>query len=168
MYIGVLSDTHFYFDDCLKRFFEPVDVLWHAGDFGNIAVADEIVKFKPLVGVHGNVDGMDIRAVYPEYQAFMVEEMKVLMKHIGGFPGRYDYDAFRLIASKRPDIFVCGHSHILRIMNDKKFKMLVINPGAAGLQGLHLVRTAVRFHIDGKDIHNLEVGEWERTYKPIE
>ena len=162
MYIGVLSDTHGSFDDTLMKFFDPVDVLWHAGDFGGIAVADKILLFKPLVGVHGNCDGIDVRVSYPEIQVFEAEGVKVLMKHIGGYPGRYDYSAFGMIAKHKPGIFVCGHSHILKVMNDSKFNLLSINPGAAGHQGFHNVRTAIRFHIDDGHIHDMEVGEWNR------
>jgi len=164
-YIGLLSDTHCFFDDKLKKFFEPVGVIWHAGDFGNIATADTIAKFKPLIGVYGNCDGIEVRSAHPYIQSFNVEGKKILMMHIGGFPGRYDYKALQLINAHKPDIFVCGHSHILRVMNDQKYNMLSINPGAAGIQGFHIVRTAIRFHIDNGDIHDMEVGEWERALR---
>lgn len=165
MYVGIISDTHGIFDDKLKAFLDPVDVIWHAGDFGTIAVADQLAAFKPLIGVHGNCDGIETRVSYPLSQVFEAEELKVAMTHIGGFPGKYDYDAFCLIARQRPDIFVCGHSHILRVIRDNKFNMLTINPGAAGLQGIHKVRTAIRVHIDGKEMHDMEVGEWERVFR---
>lgn len=161
-YIGLLSDTHCCFDDHLKEFFKDVDVIWHAGDFGNTVTSDAIAKVKPLIGVYGNCDGYDVRAIHPYIQIFEVEGMKVLMMHIGGYPGRYDYKALQLIEAHRPDIFVCGHSHILKVINDKHYNMITINPGAAGIQGFHLVRTALRFHIDNGKIIDMEVGEWDR------
>lgn len=162
-YIGLLSDTHGLFDDKLKAFFEPVDVLWHAGDFGNLETADKIASFKPLIGVSGNCDGYDTRVIHPLVQTFEVEGMKVLMTHIGGYPGHYDLRAFALIERYAPNIFVCGHSHILKVINDKKNNLIAINPGAAGISGFHLVRTALRFHIKNGKIVDMEVGEWERT-----
>ena len=162
MYIGLISDTHCLFDEPLKRFLEPVDVIWHAGDFGNMATADAIAAFKPLVGVYGNCDGQDVRKVHPYVQVLSAGSRKILMMHIGGYPGRYDFNALRLIEAHRPDIFVCGHSHILKVVNDKARGMLVLNPGAAGRFGFHLVRTALRFHIDDGGIHDMEVGEWKK------
>ena len=162
-YIGLISDTHCLFDDKLKAFLEPVDVIWHAGDFGNGETAREIASFKPLVGVYGNCDGYDVRGAYPLTQVLDVEGKKVLMMHIGGYPGRYDYRALRLIEAHRPDIFVCGHSHILKVINDKHYNMLVLNPGAAGIQGFHLVRTALRFKIEAGVIKDMEVGQWPRN-----
>ena len=162
MYIGLISDTHCLFDEPLKRFLEPVDEIWHAGDFGNIETADAIAAFKPLKGVYGNCDGQDVRKVHPYIQLMNVEGKKILMMHIGGYPGRYDLNALRLIEAHRPDIFVCGHSHILKVVNDKARGMLVLNPGAAGKFGFHLVRTALRFHIDNGVIHDMEVGEWKK------
>ena len=163
MYVGLISDTHGRFADDVRNFLEPVDVIWHAGDFGTMDCADEIAGFKPLIGVYGNCDGADLRLTYPETQVFMAEDVKVAMTHIGGFPGRYDWEAYNLINHNKPRIFVCGHSHILRVMGDKKFDMMVFNPGSCGFQGIHKVRTALRFHIDGADIHDMEVGEWPRT-----
>lgn len=162
-FIGLISDTHCWFDNRLREFLKPVDVVWHAGDFGNVETYSDIVTFKPVVGVYGNCDGYDVREVCPRIQLFEVEGKKVLMMHIGGYPGRYDFQALRLIEAHRPDIFVCGHSHILKVVNDKHYNMLVLNPGAAGLQGFHLVRTALRFHIDDGKIHDMEVGEWKRS-----
>ena len=161
-YIGLISDTHCVFDDCLKKFLEPVDQIWHAGDFGNIATVDAIAKFKPLTGVYGNCYDQEIRLCQPPVQLFEIEGMKILMMHIGGYPGRYDYKALQLIYAHRPDIFICGHSHILKVMNDKSLGMLVINPGAAGIQGFHQVSTALRFRIENGTIKNMEVGEWDR------
>ncbi len=161
-YIGLISDTHCIFDEKIKSFLEPVDTIWHAGDFGNIETADAIARYKPLVGVYGNCDDTKVRSAQPYIQNFTVGGMKILMMHIGGYPGRYDYRALQLIEAHRPDIFICGHSHILKVVNDKSRGMLVINPGAAGIQGFHQVRTALRFRIEGGKITDMEVGEWER------
>jgi putative phosphoesterase len=163
MFIGLLSDTHGVFSDEFKEFFKDVDQIWHAGDFGGgFTTAAEIAAFKPLVGVVGNCDNYDLRWDYPVYKVFECEGMKVLMTHIGGYPGRYDPQARRLIDFHEPDIFVCRHSHILKVMRDEKRKMLTINPGASGVQGFHVVRTALRFHIDNGQIHNMEVFELDR------
>lgn len=162
-YIGLISDTHGYFDNKLREFLKPVDTIWHAGDFGTIDCYSDIVTCKDTLGVYGNCDGYDIRGYCPLIQLFEIEGKKVLMTHIGGYPGHYDYRALRMIEAHRPDIFVCGHSHILKVVNDRHYNMLVLNPGAAGIQGFHLVRTALRFHIDNGIIHDMEVGEWERA-----
>lgn len=162
-YIGLISDTHCVFDDKLKSFLQPVDSIWHAGDFGNIQTVDAIAAFKPLYGVHGNCDDQQIRLCQPPIRVGTVGGMKILMMHIGGYPGRYDWKAVQLIEAHRPDIFICGHSHILKVINDKKRNMLTINPGAAGVQGFHNVRTALRFKIENGTIKDMEVGEWERT-----
>ena len=162
MFIGLISDTHGIFDEPFRQFLEPVDEIWHAGDFGGIQTAEAIAAFKPLKGVYGNCDGYDVRLDYPLYQLFDCEGMKVLMTHIGGYPGRYDSRARALIDEFRPDLFVCGHSHILKVVNDEKRNMLVMNPGAAGIQGFHIVRTALRFRIEGADIRGLEVFELDR------
>ncbi len=161
-YIGLISDTHGTFDDKWRSFRAPVDEIWHAGDFGTLECADSIAAFKPLKGVYGNCDGYDIRADYPLYLSFESGGMSVLMTHIGGYPGRYDPRARALIDEIRPQIFVCGHSHILKVINDPKRDMLVVNPGAAGLFGFHKVRTALRFRIDSGDIHDMEVCEWDK------
>ena len=164
MFIGLISDTHGVFDQQFREFLEPVDEIWHAGDFGGgMQLAEEIAKFKPLVGVAGNCDNYDLRYIHPLHRFFECEGMKVLMTHIGGYPGRYDLRARALIYSYKPDIFVCGHSHILKVMRDPMYGgMMVINPGAAGIQGFHRVRTALRFHIDDGNIHDMEVFELER------
>ncbi len=166
MYIGIISDTHGVFSPEFKEFLSPVDQIWHAGDFGgSLNFADEIAAFKPLVGVYGNCDGQDIRLVYPEYQCFECEEHRVLMMHIGGRPGKYDWKARDLIAKYHPDIFVCGHSHILMVKNDPDAGLLYINPGACGIQGWHIERTALRVHIDGENIHGMELFRESRTLK---
>jgi len=161
--IGLLSDTHGCFDEKLYRFFEDVDELWHAGDIVSIDLADEIAAFKPLKAVSGNCDAWPVRTVYPEIQRFTEEGVEVLMMHIGGYPGNYTYAARQLIETAPPKLFISGHSHILKVMNDKHFRLLHINPGAAGIQGFHNVRTALRFVIDAGNIRDLEVGEWPRS-----
>lgn len=160
--IGLISDTHGTFDDVLQRFLADVDEVWHAGDFGNIETADAIAAFKPLRGVYGNIDGAVLRRVYPRWQQFECEQVKVVMTHIGGYPGRYYTGVADLLRTVRPKIFISGHSHILKVIYDKKLDLLHLNPGAAGLSGFHRVRTALRFVIDGERIEELEVGEWER------
>lgn len=158
MFIGIISDTHGVFSDDFKDFLSPVDEIWHAGDFGgSINFADSIAAFKPLKGVYGNCDGQDIRLVYPEYQCFECEGTRVLMMHIGGRPDKYDFKARELIGRYSPDIFVCGHSHILMVKNDPKAGFLYINPGACGLQGWQVERTALRVHIDEGKIHDMEL-----------
>ncbi|MDP3453050.1 MAG: metallophosphoesterase family protein [Bacteroidales bacterium] len=159
-YIGLLSDTHCFFDNKLREFFKDVDEIWHAGDFGNIAVSDAISSFKPLKGVYGNCDGHEVRLVHPYIHNFAIEGMRFLMIHIGGYPGRYDYRAMQLIAAHRPDVFICGHSHILKVINDRQNNLICINPGAAGIQGIHKVRTAIRFRVENGALQDMEVGEW--------
>ena len=158
MYIGLISDTHGSFDPEIREFLSPVDELWHAGDFGSGAdFAAGIASFKPLVGVYGNCDGQDIRHNYPSYQYFEREGLSVLMTHIGGSPGHYDLRAQALIEHCKPQIFVCGHSHILKVMQDRHFDMLYVNPGACGNQGWHTVKTALRFKIEAGEIKDMEV-----------
>ncbi|MBE6236331.1 MAG: metallophosphoesterase family protein [Bacteroidales bacterium] len=162
-YIGLISDTHGVFSDEFREFFSPVDEIWHAGDFGGgLELAAQIAAFKPLVGVAGNCDNYDLRFTHPLHRFFECEGMKVLMTHIGGYPGRYDVRARKLIDELRPDIFICGHSHILKVMRDTRRDMMVINPGAAGIQGFHVVRTALRFRMDQGRIFDMEVFELDR------
>lgn len=162
-YIGLISDTHGVFDTPFRDFLEPVDELWHAGDFGGgMSLAEELSAFKPLKGVAGNCDNHALRYEHPLFRFFECEGLKVLMTHVGGYPGRYDSRAIKLIEEHKPDIFVCGHSHILKVVRDTKRNMLVINPGAAGIQGFHVVRTALRFHIENGRIHSMEVFELDR------
>ena len=166
MFVGIISDTHGIFSPAFKKFLEPVDCIWHAGDFGGgIEFAEEIAAFKPLIGVHGNCDGRDIRDKYPEVKLIEEGGRRILLKHIGGSPGRYDKDAKVLIDSYKPDIFVCGHSHILKVMHDKERNMLYINPGAAGLQGWHIERTALRFKIDSSGPRDMELFRLPRSQK---
>lgn len=162
-YIGLISDTHGVFSDEFRAFLDPVDEIWHAGDFGGgLDLAAEIAAFKPLTGVAGNCDNHDLRYTHPLHRVFECEGLKVLMMHIGGYPGRYDANARRLIDQHKPDLFICGHSHILKVVRDTRRNMLVINPGAAGIQGFHLVRTALRFRLDAGRIYDMEVFELDR------
>ena len=158
--VGLLSDTHGYWDEKYLQYFESCDEIWHAGDIGSALVADRLAAFRPLRAVCGNCDGGELRYSFPEVLRFKVEQCEVLMKHIGGYPGRYDYRALQLINDHRPDVFICGHSHILKIINDKANNLFCINPGAAGIQGFHAVRTAIRFKVEEGAIKELEVGEW--------
>lgn len=157
--IGLLSDTHSYLDDAILQHIEGCDEIWHAGDFGNMAVADALAAVRPLRGVYGNIDGQDIRGRYPEHLRFQCEEVDVWMTHIGGYPGRYSPHVKEEILRHPPTLFICGHSHILKVMYDQKLQVLHLNPGAAGKQGWHKVRTLLRFSINGKRIEQLEVVE---------
>ena len=163
MKIGVISDTHGVFSDEFKRFLDPVDEIWHAGDFGGgIDFVHSISAFKPLVGEYGNCDAEEIRFECPLTELFDCAGRKVLMTHIGGYPGHYPLNVRAMIDRHRPDIFVCGHSHILKVMHDSQYDLLAVNPGAAGLQGWQVVRTALRFQIDSGKIHDMEVFELPR------
>jgi putative phosphoesterase len=160
--IGLLSDTHGTLNPRILDFFANCDQIWHAGDVGNIETADKLVSFKPLKAVYGNIDGNEIRLTYPKNQIFMCEEVKIFITHIGGYPGHYEKDARQLIETEKPGIFICGHSHILKVIYDKKHQLLHVNPGAAGNSGFHHVITCVRFVIDANDIRELEVFEKQR------
>ncbi len=160
--IGLLSDTHGFLHERLFPFFEKVDEIWHAGDFGSVDVADQLAAFKPLKGVYGNIDGQDVRVVYPQHQRFACEDVDVWMTHIGGYPGRYEQYVKPEIFNNPPKLFISGHSHILKVIYDKKLDFLHINPGAAGYKGFQKKCTAVRFVIDGKNIRDLEVWEIDR------
>lgn len=157
--IGLISDTHNYLDDAVFKHFDKCDEIWHGGDFGSAEIAAALNKFKPLRGVFGNIDGHDIRIDYPEVLTFSCEDISVLMIHIGGYPGKYTALAKKELLAVRPKIFISGHSHILKIIYDDKFRCLHLNPGAAGKQGWHKIRTLIRFDIDGTDIKNCEVIE---------
>lgn len=157
--IGLISDTHGYLDDAVFRHFENCDEIWHAGDFGSIEIADQLNAFKPLRGVYGNIDGQDIRLQYPEHLRFDCEELKVWITHIGGYPGKYSPGIREEIYRNPPGLFISGHSHILKVIYDKKISCLHLNPGAAGKQGWHKVRTLLRFCISGEKIHTLDVIE---------
>jgi putative phosphoesterase len=157
--IGLLSDTHNYLDDAVFKHFEHCDEIWHAGDFGTVDIGNRLRALKPLRGVYGNIDGYDVRSEFPEQLLFQCEEVKVLMKHIGGYPGKYAPGVRNTIIEQHPLLFIDGHSHILKVIYDDKLHCLHMNPGAAGIHGWHKVRTLIRFVIDGKDIKNCEVIE---------
>jgi uncharacterized protein len=158
--IGLLSDTHSYLDPQIFKYFSKCDEIWHAGDFGNVKISDELEAFKKLRGVYGNVDGSEIRKIHPLHNCFTIEGLDVWITHIGGYPGRYSLDVNEKIKLNPPALFITGHSHILKVMRDVKLNnMLHINPGAAGKEGLHKVRTAVRFCIENGIIKDLEVIE---------
>ncbi len=161
--IGLLSDTHCFIDDKILNFFSNCDEIWHAGDIGNIETADKIALFKPLKAVYGNIDGTDVRTVYPKVQSFKCEDITVLMTHIGGYPGKYEKEIIEIFKVNKPTLFISGHSHILKVIFDKKYDLLHINPGAAGKSGLHKKQTAIRFIIDKSDIKDLEVWELDRV-----
>jgi putative phosphoesterase len=156
--IGLLSDTHGYLDENVFKHFENCDEIWHAGDFGE-GVAEQLRSVKPLKGVYGNIDGKEIHYAFPEQLVFYCEEVKVMIRHIGGSPPRYNPETKKELLIHQPQLFICGHSHILKIMYDENIHCLYMNPGAAGKQGWHKVRTLVRFVIDKKEIKNCEVIE---------
>ena len=157
--ILLLSDTHGHLDQKIIKYIDGADEIWHSGDIGTIAVTDEISKTKPLRGVYGNVDGHLLRSQFPENQTFNCEGVKVLMTHIGGYPGRYNTRVRKLIVKEKPQLYVCGHSHILKVMQDRKNNLLHLNPGACGIQGFHKLRTMLRFELNEGKIENLEVIE---------
>lgn len=157
--IGIISDTHGYLDDNVFKHFERCDEIWHAGDFGNISLAQQLSSFKTLRGVYGNIDGNDIRTVYPESLSFSIEQVPVFMQHIAGYPDRYAPGVKNKIKESGAKLFISGHSHILKVMYDDKLQCLHINPGAAGKQGWHKVRTIVRLVIDGSNMRDCEVIE---------
>ena len=157
--ILLLSDTHNYLNEKIFKYAEPCDQVWHAGDIGTVAICDELKKYKPLIAVYGNIDGQDIRKEYPLHQRFKCEEVDVWITHIGGSPGRYSPEIKNALLINPPTLFICGHSHILKVMFDKRHHMLYMNPGAAGNYGAHKVKTLLRFCIDGKEIKNLEIIE---------
>jgi len=154
---GILSDTHGFLHPRVLHFFEKVDEIWHAGDIGDLKTADRIMGIKPLVAVNGNIDGQELRLRYPKTVHFQREAVKVMMTHIGGYPGRYDPSVRRMIEEEKPGLFICGHSHILKVMHDKKHNLLHINPGAAGKYGFHVSLTAIRVVIDGDGFRDLEI-----------
>ena len=157
--IGILSDTHSCWDDKYLIHFAGCDEIWHAGDIGSPLVIDRLAAYRPVRAVCGNIDGRDIRLRFGDVLRFKVEECNVLMTHIGGYPGRYSPAVRDLLRSERPQLFVAGHSHILKVIYDKEIGCLHVNPGAAGKQGWHAVRTLVRLTIDGCEIKDLEVVE---------
>lgn len=163
--IGLLSDTHAYFDSDMRKFLEPVDQIWHAGDIGSAQLLDDLRQFRPVTAVFGNIDDTNMKMMVPEFQVFTVEQTKVVMTHIGGYPGRYEPKARKMLLAERPQIFVSGHSHILKVMYDRQLQCLHLNPGAAGVYGFHTVRTMLRFTIDGANIKDLEV--WQTPKRKV-
>jgi len=160
--ILLISDTHGYIDEKIIKYANQVDEIWHAGDIGSTNVTDKLKKIKQLRGVFGNIDDQKIRAEFPLHNRFMCEKVNVWITHIGGYPKKYNPKILEELKSNPPDLFICGHSHILKVINDKKLGLLHINPGAIGKYGLHSVRTMVQFEINGKKIENLSVIEFKR------
>ncbi len=160
--ILLISDTHGYIDDKILSYCKSVDEVWHAGDIGSIEVVDKIKNLKPLKGVYGNIDNHVIRNEFPLDYRFSCEDIKVWITHIGGYPDRYIKRVSENLKHEKVDLLICGHSHILKVINDKKHNLLHINPGAIGKHGFHNKRTMVRFEIDGKKIENLEIIEFDR------
>lgn len=157
--IGLLSDTHAYWDDRYREYFAECDEIWHAGDIGSPELAARLEEIKPLRAVYGNIDGQPLRVLYPRIARFTVEGVSVLTTHIGGYPGRYEPEIRAELQRDTPKLFVSGHSHITKVMYDKKLSCLHINPGAAGKSGFHKVRTLVRFVLDEGNVKDLEVIE---------
>lgn len=174
--IGLLSDTHGWVNPAIYEFFKDCDEIWHAGDIGNDDVAIELSAFinrqqssstfvnNRFRAVYGNIDDWGIRADYPQFQIFQIENMKIVMTHIGGYPNAYAPGIKQLLLEERPDIFISGHSHILKVMRDTNLGLLHINPGAAGLKGFHKKITMIRFQIDGKEANNLEIYEADKIF----
>lgn len=159
MKILLLSDTHSYIDDRILDYAKQADEVWHAGDIGDLTVTDQIKKLRPLRAVYGNIDNTEARLEFPLDLHFECEGMKVWITHIGGYPGKYPSRIKEQLMTHRPDIFICGHSHILKVQFDKQFNCLAINPGAAGIYGFHQVRTMMRFEINSGKITNMEIIE---------
>ncbi len=157
--IGLISDTHSYFDNTIPEYFEGMDEIWHAGDIGNRSVIDQLEKIAPVKAVYGNIDDAKIRAEYPKDLRFELEGVDVFMTHIGGYPGRYNKRVYEILRKNPPRLYICGHSHILKVMFDKKLEVLHINPGAAGVHGFHKMKTMVRFVLENGKIDKLEVIE---------
>ena len=161
--IGLLSDTHGHIDDKMINFLKSVDEIWHAGDIGNIEILEKLAKNRPVRAVYGNIDNHKLRQEYHKFAIFNVESVKVIMTHIGGYPKRYAPGVRKLLLEEQPKIFISGHSHILKVIYDKDLELLHINPGAAGVEGFHILRTMVRFTIDDDDIKDLEIWEYKRS-----
>ena len=157
MRIGIISDTHSYWDEQYLKYLEPCDEIWHAGDICSVELAERLAAFRPLRAVCGNCDGGDLRRMFLEILRWKCEEVDVLMKHIGGYPGRYDASIRNRIYASPPKLFISGHSHILKVQYDKTLGLLHINPGAAGMQGWQKERTLVRLTIEGSEFKDCEV-----------
>lgn len=160
--ILLLSDTHSYIDAAILKHVKQADEVWHAGDIGSLEVTDAIKALTPLRAVYGNIDDKTLRNEFPEHQRFTCEGVEVWMTHIGGYPPKYNNRVATALKANPPRLFICGHSHILKVMPDKNLKLLHMNPGAVGTHGFHKVRTMLRFTIDGTTIANLEVIEFDR------
>ena len=160
--ILLLSDTHSYIDDQILKYVKQADEVWHAGDIGKLDVTDSIQKIKPLRAVFGNIDDYNVRAEFPLDNKFILENVSVWITHIGGYPNKYNQRIREEISNNSPNIFISGHSHILKIQYDKKLNLLHLNPGAAGKHGFHNIRTMIRFQIDNGDIKNMEIIELEK------
>ncbi len=163
--IGLLSDTHGEIPDSVFSFFENCHEIWHAGDIGDADTAGRLAAFRPLRAVYGNIDGQEVRMQYPQNQRFLCEEVDVWITHIGGYPGHYDPSVRDRLRSNPPKLFVCGHSHILKIIYDRKLDLLHLNPGAAGRYGFHKMQTALRFLIDGTSIAEMEIWQMGKEVK---
>ena len=157
--ILLLSDTHSYIDDQILKFVKQADEVWHAGDIGNLKVTDTLQQLKPLRAVYGNIDDNNARAEFPLDNKFTLEGVTVWITHIGGYPNKYNQRVLESLQVNTPKLFVCGHSHILKVQFDKRLNLLHINPGAAGKHGFHKVRTMIRFELDASEIKNMEVME---------
>lgn len=158
--ILLLSDTHSYIDNAILKYVKQADEVWHAGDIGDLHVTDTIKALKPLRAVYGNIDDSKARLEFPKHNRFICEGVDVWITHIGGYPPKYNNRVNQIIKLKPPKLFICGHSHILKVMPDKRLNLIHINPGAVGKHGFHKIRTMVRFTIDNKKIENLEVIEF--------
>ncbi|WP_417357066.1 metallophosphoesterase family protein [Flavobacterium sp.] len=157
--ILLLSDTHSHIDDTIMKYVRQADEVWHAGDIGDLSVTDTIKKEKPLKAVYGNIDNAEARLEFPLNNRFFCEGVDVWITHIGGYPGKYNQTIREEINTNPPKLFICGHSHILKVMPDNKLNLIHMNPGAAGVHGFHQIRTMLRFEINGDNIQNLEVIE---------
>lgn len=160
--IGLISDTHGYLDQKILDHFAGCDEIWHAGDLGTLQVVEELKKEKVLRAVYGNIDGPEIRSLYPEHQIFRIDHLKVWMTHIGGFPPKYNPETRKKLIEIDPDLYICGHSHIAKVVPDKQNRLIHINPGAAGHEGFHTIRTIVRFAIENSRLKDLEMIELGR------
>jgi len=158
--IGLISDTHGYLDEKVFKYFADCDEIWHAGDFGTKEVSDQLAAFKKLRGVYGNIDDKSIQAIHPKDEKFEMEGLRIWMTHIGGYPGKWNKEVRKEITENPPNLFICGHSHILRVMQDPNLRgMIFINPGAAGKEGFHKIRTIVKFDLKNGKVENMKVIE---------
>lgn len=163
--ISLLSDSHSHIEAPILKHLQGSDEIWHAGDIGDPALIQTLERIAPLRAVYGNIDGTELRSTFPLNAIFELEGLKVLMTHIAGYPNRYNQRARKLIEEVRPDLFICGHSHILKVMRDPKYGHLHLNPGAIGIQGFHQVRTLLQFEVEAGRLKNMEVAEWPRWPK---